>query len=23
MPVRSGDELGQLCAAFDTMREEL
>ncbi len=23
MPVRSVDELGQLCAAFDTMREEL
>ncbi|MDO5539118.1 MAG: HAMP domain-containing sensor histidine kinase [Eubacteriales bacterium] len=23
MPVRSDDELGQLCAAFDTMREEL
>ena len=23
MPVRSGDELGQLCVAFDTMREEL
>lgn len=23
MPVRSGDELGRLCAAFDTMREEL
>lgn len=23
MPVRSEDELGQLCAAFDTMREEL
>ena len=23
MPVRSGDELGQLCTAFDTMREEL
>lgn len=23
MPIRSDDELGQLCAAFDTMREEL
>lgn len=23
LPVRSGDELGQLCAAFDTMRGEL